>query len=101
MANGAGLVTRPYSRAVMVAPPSNRSRYLMYARPDSGGIVLSAGPAQFAEFFPPVTEEESTAAIGPSESGRAPHLSGADLEARLDQLEAFLRSLPRVEDDGE
>ena len=101
MATGAGLVARPYSRAVMIAPPANRSRYLMYARPESGGIVLSAGPVQFAEFFPPLSEEEATAALGPAEPGGAPHLSGAELDARLDQLEAFLQSLPRAEDDVE
>jgi len=101
MAKEAGLAVRPYSRAVMIAPPANRGRFLMYARPDSGGIVLSAGPAHFAEFFPPLTEEEATAAIGPYKRGGAPHLAGAELEARLDQLEAFLRSLPRAEEDGE
>ncbi len=68
MAKEAGLVVRPYSRAVMIAPPANRSRFLMYARPDSGRIVLSAGPAQ-----------EATAAIGPYERGGAPHLAGAEL----------------------
>ena len=101
MAREAGLVARPYSLAVMIAPPSNRSRFLMYARPEPGAIVLSAGPAQFAEFFPPLTEEEATAAIGPYEPRGAPHLTGADLEARLDQIEAFLRSLRRPGSDGE
>ncbi len=73
----------------------------MYARPDSGRIVLSAGPAQFAEFFPPLTEEEATAAIGPYERRGAPYLAGAELEERLDRIETFLRSLPRAEEDGE
>ena len=93
----AGLHPRPYSLAVMIAPPTNRSRYLMYARPEAGGIAFNAGPQQFAEFFPPLTEDEATAAIGPYEHP-APHLVGADLDARLDQIEAFLRSLPRGDD---
>ena len=101
MVRDAGFVERPYSLAVMIAPPVNRTRYLMYARPESGGIVLSAGPAGFAEFFPPLTEEEATAAIGPYEPGGAPHLAGAELDARLDQLEAFLQSLPRAGEDAD
>ena len=95
----AGLHPRPYSLAVMIAPPTNRTRYLMYARPEAGGIVLSAGPAGFAEFFPPLTEDEAMAAIGPYEHP-APHLTGADLDARLDQIEAFLQTLPRP-DEGD
>ena len=94
----AGLHPRPYSLAVMIAPPANRTRYLMYARPEAGGIVFSAGPDGFAEFFPPLTGDEAMAAIGPYEHP-APHLVGADLDARLDQIEAFLQTLPR-QDDG-
>ena len=90
----ADLHPRPYSLAVMIAPPANRTRYLMYARPEAGGIVLSAGPDGFAEFFPPLTEDEAMVAIGPSEHP-APHLAGAELDARLDQIEAFLKTLPR------
>ena len=90
-----------------IAPPANRNRnrnryryrYLMYARPEQGGIVLSAGPAAFAEFFPPLTEHEASAAIGSPEPEGAPHLSGSDLEARLDQIETFLRSLSRPGND--
>ena len=100
MATGAGLVPQPNKLSVRIAPPANRIRSLMYAKPESGGIVLSAGPADFAKFFPRLTEEKATAAIGPYEPGSAPHLSGAELDARLDQLEAFLKSLPQAEDDA-
>ena len=93
MSQKAGLAVQPYRWAVRIAPPANRTRYLMYARPERDGIVLSAGPAEFAEFFPPLTEDEATTAIGPYERGV--HLAGADLDARLDQIEAFLKSLPR------
>lgn len=100
MARDAGLVVRPYRVGVMIAPPTHHNRYLMYARPEKGGIVLSAGPAAFAEFFPPLTEDEATAAIEPRGRGRSPHLAGAELNARLDQIEAFLKDLPRPHDDG-
>ena len=96
----AGLHPRPYALAVMIAPPSNRNRYLMYARPEAGGIVFSAGPVGFAEFFPPLTEAKATAAIGPYQHP-APHLVGPDLDARLDQIEAFLNTLPPQDGDGE
>ena len=99
MARDAGLKVRPYRWAVMIAPPANRNRFLMYARPEAGGIVLSAGPAEFAEFFPPLTEDEATAAIGPY-SSESLFLAGAELDARLDQIEAFLTALPRPGDDG-
>ncbi len=101
MVRDAGLEVQPYRRAVMIAPPTNRSRYLMLARPEQGGIVLHAGPAQFAEFFPPLTEDEATAAIGPQEPNRARYQAGAELDARLDQIEMFLTTLPRPGDDGE
>ena len=96
MSGQAGLAVQPHRLAVTIAPPANRARFLMYARPEGGGINILAGPAEFAEFFPPVTEEEATAAIGPYEQfGRATHFAGAELDARLDQIEAFLQTLPR------
>ena len=100
MAQDAGLAVQPYRVGVMVAPPTNRTRYLMYARPEQGGIYLHAGPAQFAEFFPPLAEDEASAAIGSFESGAA-YQAGAALDACLDQIAAFLRALPRSVDDGE
>ena len=96
----AGLHPRPYALAVMIAPPANRTRYLMYARPEAGGIVFSAGPEGFAEFFPPLTEDEAMVAIGPYEHP-APHLAGAELDARLDQIEAFLKTLPPPDAESE
>ena len=99
MSREAGLAVRPYKLAVMIAPPSKRNRYLMLAKPERGGIHMHAGPAKFAEFFPPLTEAEATSAIGPYDP-RA-HFTGADLDARLDQIETFLRSLPPQDGDGE
>ncbi len=96
MSQDAGLALRPFTSAVMVAPPTARNRYLMLAKPERAGIHMHAGPAKFAEFFPPLTEDDATAAIGPYDP-RA-HFTGADLDARLDQIEAFLQSLPRGDD---
>ena len=101
MAQGAGLGVRPHPLAVAIAPPTNRTRYLMYSRPDAGGIVLSAGPAQFAEFFPFLTEEEVTAAIGPYEPEGAPHLAGAELDARLDQARGISAVVAPPGQDGD
>ena len=98
MAQRAGLKVQPHPLAVRIAPAGRRDRYLMYARPEAGGIALSAGPAAFAEFFPPLTEDEATAALGPYEP--EPRLAGAELDTRLDQIEAFLTALPRPGDDG-
>lgn len=99
MAEGAGLVAQPHRWAVRIAPPTNRSRYLMYARPEEGGIALSAGPAAFAEFFAPLTEDEVTAAIGAYEPEPL-YRDGDELNARLDQIEKFLTTLPRPGADG-
>lgn len=100
MAQDAGLAVQPYRVGVMVAPPTNRTRYLMYARPEQGGIYLHAGPAQFAEFFPPLTEDEVAVAIGSFENG-AVYPAGNELDACLDDIEGFLRTLPRRGEDGE
>ena len=95
----AGLYPRPYSLAVTIAPPANRTRYLMYARPEAGDVVLSASPEAFAEFFPPLTPDEVSRRIGlPDEGVR---LRGEDLDAALDQIEAFLKELPRPDAESE
>ena len=52
MSKEAGLAVRPYARAVMIAPSSNRSRYLMYAGPQDGGIVVSAALRSLPSSFP-------------------------------------------------
>ncbi len=96
MAEQAGLAVQPQKHSVRIAPPANRTRYLMYARPESGGIVISAGATDFAEFFPHLTEERAKAGLGAEREGR--HLSGAELDARLNQIEAFLKTLPSPAD---
>ena len=89
MSEEAGLAVQPQKLAVRIAPPTDRRHYLMYARPEPGNIVISAGAREFAEFFPSVTEEEANAGLGATPGGV--FLSGADLDARLDQIEAFLQ----------
>ena len=99
MSQDAGLAVRPYTRSVMIAPPTARNRYLMLARPERGGIYMHAGPEKFAEFFPPLTEADATAAIGPFDPRRT--FKGPDLDARLDQIEAFLQTLSSADEDGD
>lgn len=93
------LYPRPTSLAVTIAPPANRTRYLMYARPEAGVVVLSASPEAFAEFFPPLTPDEVSQRIGLPDKGQ--RLGGEALDARLDQIEAFLKTLPRQDEDAE
>ena len=96
MSEEAGLVVRPYTIGVMIAPPTNRARYLMYARPQDGGLEISAGPGAFAEFFD-VTEAEASEALGP---GTGWFLTGPQLEAKLGQIERFLTEKLRRSDGG-
>ena len=98
MSEDAGLAVRPYRVTVMIAPPANRARFLMYATPRHGGIEIAAGPGAFAEFFD-VTIGEAKEALGPS-VGR--FLKGAELDARLDQIERFLvQKLRKLQADGD
>ena len=97
MSDQAGLVVRPFTVTVMIAPPANRARFLMYATVRRGGLEIATGPAGFVEFFPEVTEADATEALG---SYRAEFLTGTQLDARLDQIEKFLtEKLPRTDDD--
>ena len=98
MSEQADLVVRPFTVTVMIAPPANRTRFLMYATVRPGGLEIATGPAAFAEFFPRVTEAVATEALG---SYRAEFLTGAQLEARLAQIEKFLtEQLPPADEDG-
>ena len=97
MSEQAGLVVRPYTVTVMIAPPGNRTRFLMYATVRRGGLEIATGPAAFVEFFPTITEAAATEALG---SYRAQFLIGAELDARLTQIEKFLtEQLPRSDND--
>ena len=92
MATEAGLAVQPQRASVRIAPPTNRTRFLMYAQPQSGGsggeLRIYVGPKQFAEFFPHVDEWEAIDALGTYEDGAC--LGGEALDRMLDQIERFL-----------
>ena len=90
IAEAAGLAVQPQRASVRIAPPANRTRFLMYARPDSGnsgGVLhIAVGPRQFAEFFP-VDEQEAITALGELDGTYG---AGKELDALLDRIERFL-----------
>ena len=92
IAEAAGLAVQPQRASVRIAPPTNRTRYLMYAQPrsgDSGGeLYISVGPEQFAEFFPHVDEQEAIDALGKWKNGAS--VGGEALDTLLGQIERFL-----------
>lgn len=92
MSRRAGLAVQPHKQAVRIAPPANRTRFLLYAAPragvNGGEMGISAGPTAFAEFFPHIGEEEARDALGKFRSDVS--LGGAELEERLTQIESFL-----------
>ena len=87
MSADAGLAVQPQKASVRIAPPADRRHFLLYASPYRGGLGIYTSPSQFAKFFP-ITEEEAAKALAPD--GEEGHLTGAALDARLDQIELFL-----------
>ncbi len=91
MSREAGLAVQPQRASVRIAPPTNRTRFLMYAQPhsgDSGGeLRIHVGPKQFAEFFPHVDEREAIDALGKLDGAC---VGGEALDTLLDQIERFL-----------
>jgi hypothetical protein len=68
-----GLVPRPYSTSVMIAPPANRTRMLFTVWPQSGRdgsrfSIYRWAPA-IAEFFPSINEETARDTLGPDGFG--------------------------------
>ena len=88
----AGLPVQPQAASVRIAPPQNRTRFLMYAGPRAGanggelGIWVSAG--RFAEWFEHIDEDKAVAALGSYEDGG--YLAGDPLDRRLKEIERFL-----------
>ena len=96
IARGAGLAVQPHKLSVRIAPPSNRTRMLIWAAPgnssDGGRIDLEVNPECFAEFFPGIDEQEATHVLG----GRnRASLGGSGLDRALDRLERFLNEKVR------
>ena len=100
MSKEAGLAVQPQRASVRIAPPNNRTRFLMYAQPHSGGsggeLRIHVGPKQFAEFFPHVDERDAIDALGTYEDGAC--LAGEALDRMLDQIERFLTEKVRRPD---
>ena len=92
MARAAGLPVQPQRASVRVAPPTNRTRFLMSAQPRAGGnggeLGIWVGPRQFAEHFSWVNEEDTVKALGRYDDGA--YLAGEALDKRLAQIEQFL-----------
>ncbi len=92
IAEDAGLAVQPQRASVRIAPQANRTRFLMYARPDKGsdgGVLhIEVGPQAFAEFFH-VSEEEAIKAL---EGVTGTYAKGNELDEVLKQIEDFLAS---------
>ena len=88
----AGLPVQPQAASVRIAPPQDRTRFLMYAGPRAGAnggeLGIWVSPERFAEWIQHIDEGEATAALGKYEVGG--YLTGKKLDDRLDQIERFL-----------
>ncbi len=94
-----GLVVRTFPRSINMVHPSNRTRRLIYARPGEGGLHIQVHAPTFVDFFPPLTEEEADAGIGADT--RTLYFADHELDARLDQIEAFLQTLPSTDEEAD
>ena len=92
MSEQAGLAVQPQRASVRIAPPANRTRFLMYAAPRAGAnggeLGIWVGPGRFAEWFTGIGEDEAATALGRYEDGG--YLAGEKLDVRLKQIERFL-----------
>lgn len=98
MSEAAELVVQPRKYAVRIAVPIDARHRLIYARPEKNGLTVGVSPDKFAQFYPKVTEDDVTQAIDQKQEGIP--LSGADLDARLDQIGVFLEGLPREDESA-
>ena len=97
MARDAGLAVQPQRASVRIAPPQNRTRFLMYAQPrsgDKGGeLYIEVGPKQFSEFFPHISQTEAEDAL---RDVHGKSLGGEDLDEQLNRIEHFLNEKVRT-----
>ncbi len=102
IAQSSGLAVQPQRASVRIAPPTNRTRFLMYAQPrssDNGGeLCIHVGPKVFPEFFPHVDEREAVDALGKLDGACA---GGEALDTMLDQIERFLIEKVQLSDANE
>lgn len=103
MSRRAGLPVQPQRASVRIAPPANRTRFLMYAGPRAGAsggeLGIWVGPKDFAKWFPHIDEAEATDVLGDYRDGA--YLAGERLDERLEKIASFLtNNFPEPEDDG-
>ncbi len=104
MAKKAGLAVQPQPVSVRIAPPANRTRFLMYARPDFGDdgskLHIGVGPKEFVEFFSDLDEREVVEALALDGSDWE-STGGQELDATLDRIERFLtEKFPQTDGGG-
>jgi len=92
MSEDAGLAVQPQKMSVRIAPQANRTRFLMYASPAKGGLVIWTGPKYFPEFFD-LSEAEAHEGLGPDTA--TGYLSGQALDERLDRIQDFFTASRR------
>lgn len=89
MSREAGLAVQPQRASIRIAPPQNRTRFLMYARPctdaNSAGLWIAVGGGQFVEFFSERIDEQQAEGITCDD-----YFTGTALDQRLDEIEVFL-----------
>ena len=93
MSERAGLAVQPNRWSVRIAPPQNRTRYLMYARPQRAGanggeLGVSVGVRAFVELFPHLDGDEVATALSQYED--IAFRTGDELNDCLKQIERFL-----------
>ncbi len=101
IAEAVGLAVQPHKLSVRIAPPTNRTRMLMYAYPeagDSGGqLYFEVSPSTFAEFYRHIEEREAADAL----SGlNKLYVGGKELDDRLNQIEQFLTDKIQLPEAG-
>ena len=93
MVEKAGFSVQPQPLSVRIAPPANRTRFLMYARPDygdaGGKLHIAIGPKEFVGFFADLDEREVVEAMALSGSDWE-SAAGRGLDAILDRIKRFL-----------
>ena len=96
MAQEADLAVQPNKMSVTIAPMANLTKFLMYARPRTGGLVIEVGPRAFAKWHSWIDVDEATNMLGKYEEGA--YFSGVALDERLTQIEGFLtKNFPKPE----
>ena len=99
MAEGAGLYVQPVTRSVRFKAPANHNYTLMFATPQHGGMTIGVRAAAIAKFYPHLRQPDVEAELPFSVDGT--QLSGAELDASLDQIKNFLERLESQDDEDD